>query len=98
MATHKEALERAKAAIAHLDEAGVMSAKDTSALLSELLAALAAAEARATRVEERIAEMDAALKPFCFDGMTWLHGNKVAITVATADIERARAIRTRGEV
>lgn len=50
-----------------------------------------------TRAEERIAEMDAALEPFCFDGLRWLHGNKVAITVATADIERARAIRTRGE-
>lgn len=56
-----EVVERAQAAIAHLDEAGVMSAKDTSALLSDLLAALAAAEARATRDEERIAEMEAAL-------------------------------------
>jgi len=67
-----EVVERAQAAIAHLGEAGVMSAKDASALLSDLLAALAAAESRATRAEERIAEMEVALEPFvrhagCFD-------------------------------
>jgi len=58
-----EVVARARAAIAHLGEAGVMSAKDTSSLLSDLLAALAAAEARATRAEERIAEMEGVLAP-----------------------------------
>jgi len=55
---HGELVERANAAQRHLAEAGVMSATDASALLGDLAAALAAADAE---IERLMRERDAAV-------------------------------------
>jgi hypothetical protein len=52
---------------------------------------LAHSDKRAEAAEAEVTRLREALEPFAFRGMTWLHGNKVHITVATEAIERARA-------
>jgi len=49
-----EVVERAQAAIAHLGEAGVMSAKDATALLSDLLALIASQAAEVERLTQEM--------------------------------------------
>lgn len=60
---------------------------------------------RATRAEERIAEMDAALEPFAMEGWADENGwtergcpnDRICDWFGPSDFRRARAIRTRGE-
>lgn len=56
----------------------------------DLRRALEAAEAEAARLRD-------ALAPFTFPGMTWLHGNKVHVTIPTEAIEAARRAHTASE-
>lgn len=61
---------------------------------------------RATRAEERIAEMEAALEPFAMEGWADENGwtergcpnDRICDWFGPSDFRRARAIRTRGEV
>jgi hypothetical protein len=64
------------------------------AIFSAEFETMLAAEAEAaTLIETQAAEISRlrdALKPFAFQGMSWLHGSEVRINVKIEDIERAR--------